>query len=170
MGTASDRRARHGLTLLLCAVILSLGPISAWQAASDDQQIRARRAASNAAIARHDAAGVGAILAPNVSVITSNSIHREGREANIQSFAEQFRTRPDVVYLRTPDDVRVFRPWLMAAEHGRWTGSWTDPDGTIRLTGSYYAKWRKLDGQWLIESEIFVPETCTGGAYCTRVP
>jgi hypothetical protein len=58
----------------------------------------------------------------------------------------------------------------MAAEHGRWTGSWTDPDGTIRLTGSYYAKWRKLDGQWLIESEIFVPETCTGGAYCTRVP
>ena len=75
-----------------------------------------------------------------------------------------------MVYRRTPDEVTVYAPWLMAAERGRWTGSWTDPDGKIQLTGSYYAKWRKVDGQWLVESETYVPETCTGGAYCTRVP
>jgi uncharacterized protein (TIGR02246 family) len=154
------------LTGLLAAAL----SVAAAQPSGDEAQIRARRAASNEAIAGHDTAGIGAILAPDVIVVTSNSIHREGRDANVASFAEQFRTRPDVVYRRTPDEVRVFAPWLMAAERGRWTGSWTDGDGKIRLTGSYYAKWRKVDGQWLVESETYTPETCTGGAYCTRVP
>ena len=103
-------------------------------------------------------------------VVTSNSVHREGRDANVESFAEQFRTRPDVVYRRTPDAVRVFAPWLMASESGTWTGSWTEGDGKILLTGRYFAKWRKLNDAWLIESETYVPETCTGGAYCERVP
>ena len=140
------------------------------QASPDEQQIRARRESSNAAIARHDAAGIGAALAPNVMVVTSNSVHREGRDANVESFAEQFRTRPDVVYRRTPEAVRVFMPWLMASESGTWTGSWTDADGRIQLTGRYFAKWRKVNGAWLIESETYVPESCDGGAYCTRIP
>lgn len=157
--------------LVVVVVLLTLAPShTRGQSASDEQQIRARRESSNAAIARHDATGIGAVLAPNAVVVTSNSIHREGRDANVQSFADQFRTRPDVVYRRAPDDVRVFAPWQMAAERGRWTGSWTEADGKIQLTGSYYAKWRKVDGAWLIESETYVPETCTGGAYCTRVP
>lgn len=155
-------------TLIAVALLVPIRVVA--QPAVDEQQIRARRSASNAAIARHDAAGIGAVLAPNVIVVTSNSVHREGRDANVESFADQFKTRPDVVYRRTPDEVRVFAPWLMAAEHGRWTGSWTEADGKIQLTGSYYAKWRKVDGVWLIESETYVPETCTGGAYCRRVP
>ena len=72
--------------------------------------------------------------------------------------------------MSTPDDVRVFAPWGMASERGRWTGSWTDADGKIVIGGSYFAKWRKANGVWLIESETYVPETCTGGAYCTTVP
>jgi len=155
--------------LIALALASWAGHVNA-QEATDEQRIRARRQSSNTAIARHDTAGIGAILAPNVIVVTSNSIHRESREANVQSFVEQFRTRPDVVYRRTPDELRVFSPWLMASEHGRWTGSWTDPDGKIQLTGSYFAKWRKIGGEWFVESETYVPETCTGGAYCTRVP
>jgi ketosteroid isomerase-like protein len=158
----------------LIAAVLLLGTaapeLGLAQSAGDEQRIRARRESSNLAIARHDAAGIGAILAPNVIVVTSNSIHRESRAANVQSFADQFRTRPDVVYRRTPGEVRVFTPWLMASEYGRWTGSWTDADGKIQLTGSYFAKWRKIDDEWFVESETYVPETCTGGAYCTTVP
>ena len=153
-----------GLLALLAPLILEAQP------APEEQQIRARRESSNAAIAGHDTAGIGAALAPNVIVVTSNSVHREGRDANVESFAEQFRTRPDVVYRRTPDAVRVFLPWLMASESGTWTGSWTEADGRIQLTGRYFAKWRKVNGAWLIESETYVPESCTGGAYCTRVP
>ena len=156
------------MTLAL-VIALAVAEVLAVQQ-TDEQQIRARRESSNQAIARHDTAGIGAILADNVVVVTSNSVHGPGREANEQSFADQFRTRPDLVYRRTPSEVRVFTPWLMASESGTWTGSWADPDGRIQLTGRYFAKWRKLNGQWFIESETYVPETCTGGAYCTKVP
>ena len=85
-------------------------------------------------------------------------------------FADQFRTRPDVVYDRAPLEVRVYQPWGMAAERGRWTGSWTANDGKIRISGSYFAKWRRINGRWLVESETYVPERCTGGAYCRSTP
>jgi hypothetical protein len=140
------------------------------QANPDTATIRRLRASSNAAIARHDTAGVGAILANHVVVVTSNSVQGVGRTVNLQRFADQFRTRPDVVYERVPADVRVFEPWGMASEHGRWTGSWTDSDGKIHIGGTYFAKWRRVDGRWLVESETYVPEMCTGGAYCRTVP
>ena len=140
------------------------------QTSQDEQVIRQRRASSNAAIAKHDTSGVGAIFAPNVVVVTSNSTHGIGREDNVRRFADQFRTRKDVVYMRTPDEVKVFEPWGMASERGHWVGSWTDTDGKINIGGSYFAKWRKLNGRWLVESETYVPESCTGGAYCRTVP
>ncbi|NJD20028.1 MAG: nuclear transport factor 2 family protein [Gemmatimonadetes bacterium] len=158
-------------TLASLLILLALAaPCAVAQTTDDAQAIRTRRQSSNEAIARHDTAGIGAILAPDVVVVTSNSVHAMGRDTNVRRFAEQFRTRPDVVYVRTPDEVRVFAPWGMASERGRWTGSWTDADGKILIGGSYFAKWRKRDGVWLVESETYVPETCTGGAYCTTVP
>jgi ketosteroid isomerase-like protein len=135
-----------------------------------DRIIRARRALSNAAIARHDTAGIGAILAEDVVVVTSNSVKQVGRAASVARFAEQFRTRPDVVYRRTPDAVTVFDSWHMASERGRWDGSWTDTDGRISIGGSYFAKWRFINGAWMVESETYVPERCTGGKYCETPP
>lgn len=136
----------------------------------DARAIRTRRESSNRAIARHDTAGIGAIMAPNVVVVPSTSALTLGREENVLRFAEQFRTRPDVVYRRAPDEVKVFAPWRMASEVGRWTGSWTDADGKVTIGGSYFAKWRQLNGEWFVESETYVPERCTGSAYCSRVP
>lgn len=133
--------------------------------------IRNLRASSNAAIARHDTAGIGAILAPNVVVVSSNSSHTEGRDANVQRFAEQFAARPDVTYRRVPATVQVFSPWGMASEHGRWTGSWTDAEGRkVTIGGPYFAKWRQLNGAWRVESETYVPDHCRGSSYCTTVP
>jgi ketosteroid isomerase-like protein len=152
-------------------VLLSL--LSARVVAQSDRHeptIRQRRASSNAAIAKHDTGGIGAILTNDVVVVTSNSVHAVGRATNLQRFSDQFRSRPDVVYERTPDQVRVFAPWGMASESGRWTGSWTDTDGKIQIGGIYFAKWRLKNGSWLVESETYVPESCTGGAYCRTAP
>lgn len=109
-------------------------------------------------------------MAPDVIVVTSRSSQAIGRAANMTSFADQFRTRSDVVYERTPEQVRVYEPWGMASELGRWTGSWTDTDGKIQIGGIYFAKWRLRNGSWLIESETYVPERCSGGAYCRTMP
>jgi ketosteroid isomerase-like protein len=134
------------------------------------REIRRLRELSNAAIARHDTAGLGAILAPNVIVVSSNSAHIDGRDTNVQRFAEQFRARPDVTYRRTPVTVRVFAPWGMASEEGRWSGSWTADDGKVSIGGTYFAKWRQLNGAWRVESETYVPDRCRGSAYCSVVP
>lgn len=157
----------------LCLVaLLSLvgSAIGAQSTGSDVAEIRRLRESSNAAIARHDTAGIGAILAPQLVVVSSNSAQSIGRQAMLDRFAQQFAARADVTYRRTPRDVRVFAAWGMASEAGEWTGSWTDPDGKLSLGGRYFAKWRKLDGSWRVESETYVPEYCTGGAYCAKSP
>ncbi len=158
------------------AVPLHRTPGPLWSPADDTtggpdaRAIRSLREQSNAAIARHDTAGIAAILAPHVVVVTSNSLTFTGREAMIRSFAEQFGSSPDVWYRRTPAEVRVFDPWAMASEEGRWTGGWTAPDGPLAIGGTYFAKWRRLDGRWLVESETYVPDQCTGGLYCRTPP
>ena len=39
-----------------------------------------------------------------------------------------------------------------AAEQGRWTARWTGQESS----GTYLAVWRKVTGQWVIESELYV--------------
>jgi hypothetical protein len=135
-----------------------------------EREIRARRASSNAAIARHDTAGFAAILAPDVVSVTSASARNLSKAAVVKSMADRFRDRPDVGYVREPDDVIVFLAWGMASEEGKWRGWWTDPDGKIAISGTYFAKWRLVGGQWFVESETYVPDKCTGGKFCTIVP
>ncbi len=157
-------------------VPLHVTPGPLWSPADDTtggpdaRAIRQRRESSNAAIARHDIGGFAAILAPGVTIVTSNSVHSTGREDYVTRMDDQFRSRPDVVYRRTPTDVRVFAPWQMASEQGTWSGSWTEPDGKVQVGGSYMAKWRKQGADWVVESETYVPERCTGSAYCSRSP
>jgi hypothetical protein len=51
-----------------------------------------------------------------------------------------------------------------AAEFGDWVGNWTADKGPIEVGGSYSASWRKVDGVWKIQSEIFVTLFCNGAA------
>ena len=166
--------ARGGVCLGWLGVVclgIAFGSVGAQQREyTAEQIIRIRRESSNRAIAAHDTAGIGAILAANVVVVSSNSQHTEGRDANVSRFTEQFRTRPDVMYRRTPSDVRVFEPWRMASERGQWTGSWTAADGKVEIGGSYFAKWRLVNDAWLVESETYVPERCSGSGYCVTPP
>lgn len=167
------RRRPTRLTRLVVAVaaIAAAAPVAGAQADVDDARaIRAARERSNRAIAAHDTAALAAEWMPTIHVTSSNSARIAGRDANVRRFAEQFASRPGVVYRRTPGSVSVYGPWGMASEHGRWTGSWTDRDGPVRLAGSYFAKWRKVGGAWRIEAEIYVPERCDGGSYCRTVP
>jgi len=156
-------------TLRLALVLTMLAaPVVAQQ--SDGELIRAARAASNRAIAAHDADALAAGWMEDYHITPSTSDMLAGRESNRRLFVELFRSRPDVVYVREPDSVAVFAPWSVAAEQGRWHGQWTASGGQIRVGGSYYAQWRKIAGRWLIQAEVFVPTWCEGGAYCTQRP
>ena len=137
---------------------------------TDVAAIRAARERSNRAIASHDLAGVVAEMMPDVYVVSSAGLQISGRALNRARFADQFVGKPDIVYRRTPDSVAVFARWGMAAEYGRWIGSWTDPDGKVRIGGSYFAKWQKTGATWRIQAETYVPLNCDGGAYCRTIP
>ena len=107
---------------------------------------------------------------PDVHIVSSTSAQRAGREANAKRMAETFARRPDTVWVRTPATVDVFAPWAVASERGEWTGRWTEPDGVVEIGGTYLAQWRKVDGVWLIQAELFVPTHCRGSVYCAKRP
>ena len=136
----------------------------------DERLIRETRARSNAAIAAHDLTGIARAWMPDVHVVSSTSAQTAGSQANQQRMARQFELRPDTVYVRTPGTIDVFTSWSVASERGEWSGRWTEPDGTLEIGGTYQAQWRKIDGRWLIQAELYVPTHCRGSKYCEQRP
>ncbi len=132
--------------------------------------ISAARARSNAAIAAHDIAAIAQEWMPDVHVVASTGAQAAGVDANARSMASAFARRPDTKWVRTSNRIHVFEAWAVASEEGEWTGTWTDPDGPVRITGTYLAQWRNLNGAWRIQAEVFVPIACEGGAYCRQHP
>jgi uncharacterized protein (TIGR02246 family) len=157
------------LRLAAAGVLILIGAQTA-----DDQMIRAARDRSNAAIAKHDLDGIAAVWMEDLHVVSSTSAQTAGRTANRERMAAQFKNRPDTVYVRTPVTIEVYAPWNVAAERGewtgKWTGKWTEPDGALEIGGTYQAQWRKIDGRWLIQGELFVPTRCKGSKYCNQRP
>jgi ketosteroid isomerase-like protein len=143
---------------------------AAAQPASDEEHIRSVRDRSNAAIAKHDLDGIAAAWMDNVHVVSSTGAQGAGKAANLDRMAAQFKNRPDTIYVRRPVTIEVYAPWSVASERGDWTGKWTEPDGALEIGGTYQAQWRKIDGRWLIQAELFVPVRCKGGKYCSSHP
>ena len=40
----------------------------------------------------------------------------------------------------------------------------------LKIGGTYLAQWRKVDGRWLIQAELYVPTLCKGSKYCNQRP
>lgn len=156
--------------LTVWILVAAAGVGLAAQSPADDKLIRDARATSNAAIAKHDAAGIARHWLDDISITTSTSAHAIGRAPNQERMAQQFERRPDTIYVRTPSTIDVFTEWAVASERGEWVGRWTEPDGKVEITGTYLAQWRKVDGRWLIQSELYVPTRCKGSQYCAKRP
>ena len=76
-----------------------------------------------------------------------------GAPAVVEAFAAQFRDPDFVTYVRTTADVRLDTEGARASEAGTWTAEWR---GAPLVSGDYLAAWRKVVGQWVIESELFI--------------
>ncbi len=151
-------------------LIAGLGVVIDGQAPGDQASIRESRATSNAAIAKHDTAGIARFWMDDIHITTSTSAYSTGKAPNADRMAQQFQRRPDTIYVRTPSTIDVFSDWAVASERGEWVGRWTEPDGKVEIAGTYLAQWRKVGGRWLIQSELYVPTQCRGSAYCSKRP
>lgn len=87
---------------------------------NDETLIRATRQASNQAIANHDSTSIAEFWTEDFHIVSSRNSELSGRESMRQSFAQDFKLKPDVVYIRTPVTIQVYENWDMASEIGNW--------------------------------------------------
>ena len=156
---------------LLLVIGLIFGCTSrSLQLSEDEIQIRTARDVSNLAIEKHDTMSLASTLTSDYHVVTSRNAEVSSRHAMLERFAGDFASKPDINYVRTAEKINVFSQWSMASETGNWVGRWTENGEHIEVTGSYFAKWHKVDGAWKIRTEVFVPLSCSGGALCDKSP
>jgi Domain of unknown function (DUF4440) len=110
--------------------------------------IAARRRLTNKLIAAKAASRLRPFFAADAQLIPGGGGLILGADAIVEAFAAQFREPGFVAYVRTPDRIEFDTQGERAAETGRWTGN--------GMSGAYMAAWRKVTGQWVIESELFV--------------
>ena len=115
---------------------------------SPEGAIGARRRLTNKFIAARQAERLRPFFLPNARLITGDGGMIVGVDGIVGAFAAQFAEPGFVPYVRTTQRVDLDSRAARAAEHGHWTGA--------GMSGSYLAVWRKVTGQWVIESELYV--------------
>ena len=115
--------------------------------------IAARRKLTNKLIAARAAARLTPFFDPKVRLIAGDGSLLMGAAEVIAAFDAQFRDPDFIAYVRTGESVEIDSAGLRAAERGRWVGSWK---GATDQAGTYLAVWKKVTGQWVIESELYV--------------
>jgi ketosteroid isomerase-like protein len=178
--TQPERQGRRVARVFTVSLTISLAGFSACHAtpelgdprerSADETLIRAARTRSNQAIAAHDTIALASAWLPDFWLVSSTNAQSAGRAAARARYAQLFASRPDVIYVREPGRIEVNASWGQAAESGQWTGRWTQSDGVTLVGGRYFAKWRKVDGRWLLLAEVFVQTSCSGSAYCNSPP
>jgi len=139
----------------------------------DETIIHDSRAASNAALAAHNAAAFAQVLKDDATVVAASGTVIQGRAAVQQSIESRWKAQPDLVFVRTPTSIEISRSEPVASERGTWTGHATTPAGPADWRGDYLAVWRKTTSSaglpsWTIASEVFVPLDCTGSGCAAR--
>ena len=115
--------------------------------------VRARRKLTNRLIAAHDAGRLKPFLHLDITLIAGDGTVLAGAAAVLEAFATQFADPAFVTYERISESVDLNQDEARAAESGRWIATWRDAP---TLTGTYLAAWRRVTGQWVIESELYV--------------
>ena len=119
---------------------------------TSEDAVRARRRLTNKFIAAHEAQRLRPFFAADVKLIVGDGALILGVDEVIAAFAAQFAEPGFTTYLRETASVELDAAGGRCAEHGRWTGRWADRE----MGGTYLAVWRKVTGQWVIESELYV--------------
>jgi ketosteroid isomerase-like protein len=120
-------------------------------AQDDTSLIKAARMASNAAIARHDIDGLSKDWMPDFVLTKGSGVSLTGKDTIVASWKELFKTNKTVLYVRNPTSIITGDDGKMAWETGFWTAQNSYSNG-----GNYSAMWRKIDGVWKLQAELFV--------------
>lgn len=122
--------------------------------AAEEAAIRAQVAAFNAAVAAYDKAGAAAIYAPDAVLLPPNQGRHTGTDFITQMVAGLEPLKANVVF--TPAAVMVAPSGDQALEEGTWKTVVPSADGTtFEDYGKYLVAWKKTNGIWLIQYDIW---------------
>ena len=111
----------------------------------------------NMALEARDIDAIHSVLSEDVLLVPGDEAQLiTGREAQIEAWQSIFTNMPDVQYKRSAQRIEVGDCNTLAAETGRWKGSWSTEGMSIAYNGRYFAKWRFDELNWRIEAETFV--------------
>jgi ketosteroid isomerase-like protein len=133
------------ILLISCQLVFS-------QTKNEEESIRKARQTSNEAIARQDIDGISKFWLDDYLVIRGSGTIEQGKEANIINWKALFKEAPKTAFERFPTEIIVSKnnPDL-AWESGEWKGFNTYSKG-----GRYSAQWKRKDGEWKLQAELFV--------------
>ncbi|MBN8575379.1 MAG: nuclear transport factor 2 family protein [Cytophagales bacterium] len=122
------------------------------QSKNEEELIRNARQASNEAITRQDIDAISKFLLDDYVVVRGNGAMELGKEANKASWKLMFKETPKTYFERLPSEIIISKnnPDL-AWESGEWKGFNTYSKG-----GRYSAQWKKKNGEWKLQAELFV--------------
>lgn len=124
---------------------------------AEARAILAARTAFNQALDARALSAIADVLSEDAILVPGDDAQLiSGRQAQLEAWKSIFTAMPDVGYVRTPARIEVAEDELLAAETGRWRGSWSAEGFAIRYSGRYAAKWRHDGMTWRIEAEVFV--------------
>jgi ketosteroid isomerase-like protein len=113
--------------------------------------IKSYREASNASIARHDIEGIAKYWLPDFVQVRGNASFMVGKDSIINSWTALFKSNREVIYIRNPSEIIISTNDTLAWEKGTWTAKKSYSNG-----GNYSAMWRKVNGVWRLQAELFV--------------
>ena len=119
---------------------------------TEEELIRKTRQTSNEAIAKRDVDGIAKFWVDDYVVIRGSGVVARGKEPNKTEWKRIFTETPQTYFERLPSEIIVSKnnPNL-AWETGEWKGFNTYSKG-----GRYSAQWKKKDGEWKLQAELFV--------------
>jgi ketosteroid isomerase-like protein len=118
---------------------------------ADVKAIKASRTASNTAIAKHNIDGMAKYWLPDFTQTIGRGITTTGKDSIIAGWKKLFKTNKTVAYIRTPATITVGDNGIMAWETGTWIAK-----NSYSRGGNYSAMWRKINGTWQLQAELFV--------------
>lgn len=111
--------------------------------------IRQARLDSNACIARKDVDGVAKYWMKDFVQIAGDGSHTKGK-AQITADWKFMFSKSSPLFERIPESIVISQSGDLAWESGKWNYK-TDP-----FYGNYAAMWRKVNGKWLTQNELYV--------------
>ena len=137
---------------ILFTIILFSFQFTYSQNQNDEELIRLARKSSNVAIAKRDVEGVTKFWLDDYIVIRGSGVIESGKETNTASWHRIFKETPKTYFERVPSEIIISKnnPGI-AWESGVWKGFNAYSKG-----GRYSAQWKKKDGEWKIQAELFV--------------